>query len=602
MTKEDQLKNILINENAYFYKNISNVVIAKWNIIEVFRDASSFKMGNYLLKEVKKSHILNGEQIKYSFCVFKYQTKPTFIDEEIHNWFEVKLGYLLIVEIREYIIISRKNSSNIQNFIKQFQVLDYKVLSTLFVNDDTSFEKFSLKNLNVSDNAIREKSIEAIDLKENFSALGASNYMLSSMRVKNNDVKTSLILNSSRINKFGKKNSIERFCDWSFDLVDEISGHVEHDTFLSVFAEPQDYEILRSTLIPISILFNFGSLINDFEYGRIDKAILRIEYSDEIKNIEIDIIKYLSAFERLCKIESFNNSYKIQNKTAKDLEIRLNDKSITLKSEKLKKVLLIKDNGIEQSIIDYLNTNSGFIINFENIDLAYSNRKLFKDNKLLGNIDHFIKVFSPYNELQTTNSEKGNFNSIQTQFEVNSTFRFVEDTFSQNVDYFICDDLGKEWADHIGVTSNKITFYHSKHKDSKSSASAFQDIVAQALKNLGNLSPQDFQLESKRAFWSSQYNSGTGIQTNINRLRVGGSVNNAIDGIKNAIKNPYFDKEVYLVVDFISKSELKLYLHKLKNSVNFAQKNEALQILWLISSLISGCKELNTNVTICCKP
>ena len=114
---------------------------------------------------------INNIEIEYSICVFKYNTKPTFIEEAVENWIETKLAYLLIVEIDDYIVISRKNVSKIQDFLKQFNPLDYKVLSTLFVNEDTQFEKFNLKNLNVSDKALREKSLEAIDLKENFSAL-----------------------------------------------------------------------------------------------------------------------------------------------------------------------------------------------------------------------------------------------------------------------------------------------------------------------------------------------------------------------------------------------------------------------------------------------
>lgn len=40
-----------------------------------------------------------------------------------------------------------------------------------------------------------------------------------------------------------------------------------------------------------------------------------------------------------------------------------------------------------------------------------------------------------------------------------------------------------------------------------------KDIVGQALKNLGNLMPQDFQLASKQAFWNNNYNND-GFQTN----------------------------------------------------------------------------------------
>lgn len=602
MTIQEKIENILINENAYFYKNSDDVQISNNKITEIFRTVSSVKTGNYLLNSIRLK-LNEDKDIYYSICVFKYTTKPTFIEEEIANWEEEKIAYLLIVEIEDYIVISKKNISKLQDFIKKFKPLDYSVLSTLFVTDDTSFEKFSLKNLNVSDKAVREKTIEAIDLKENFSALGASNYLLNSLRLKNNEEKTSLMLNSSRINKFGKKNSIENFCFWSKALVRQIKNHINTNTFLSIFAEPQDYEVLKDTLVPISILFNFSNIYTDFEQGLVNKAIIRYINNDgENQDKEFNLIDFLAKFERLCKVVTNGGIHTIDNSSSKDLEIKLNDKSISIRSKKLKNVKLINDNGHEISIIDYINGKNSFIINFDNIDLAYTNRKLFKDSRLLGSIPNFLKIFQPDNNLDNVTSEKGAFLATSTSFETNSIFRFVEDNFQNDFDYFICDDLSKEWADHIGISENKISFFHSKHKSSKASASAFQDIVGQAQKNLGNLTPQDFQLESKRRIWDSNYNSSDGVNTLITRSRTGQNANQIINQFKETINNPYLRKHVVLVIDFISKSDLKIYLDNLTNDVYFAERNETIQILWFVSSLISSCQELNTEVTIYCKP
>ncbi|WP_159470336.1 hypothetical protein [Dyadobacter sp. 3J3] len=602
MTIKEKIENILINENAYFYENSENVPVFNNKITEIFRTVSSVKTGNYLLNSIRLK-LNQNEDIYYSICVFKYTTKPTFIEEGLTNWDEEKIAYLLIVEIEDYIIVNKKNISKIQDFLKQFKPLDYSVLSTLFVTDDTSFEKFSLKNLNVSDKAVREKTIEAIDLKENFSALGASNYLLNSLRLKNNDEKTSLMLNSSRINKFGKKNSIENFCFWSKNLVQQIKNHTNSSTFLSIFAEPQDYEALKDGLVPISILFNFSNIYTDFEQGLINRVIVRYTIQDEeILDKEINLIDFLAKFERLCKVDTIAGVHSINNTTSKDLEIKLNDKSITIRSQKLKNVKLIQDNGNEISVTDYINGKNSFIINFDNIDLAYSNRKLFKDSRLIGSIPNFLKIFKIHNDLNNITSEKGAFLTTSTLFENNSLFGFVENNFQNDFDFFICDDLSKEWADHIGISENKISFFHSKHKIANASASAFQDIVGQAQKNLGNLTPQDFQLESKRNIWNSTYNSSDGVNTLIARSRRGQNSNQIIDQFKETIKNPYLRKEVILVIDFISKSNLEIYLENLVNGVHFNERNETIQILWFISSLISSCLELNTEVTIYCKP
>jgi len=601
MTEEEILGNIVLNENAYFLKNISSVHISYKKISDVFKAASIEKSSNYLLNIINRKITIATEEIKYSFCVFKYETKPTFIDVEIEKWIETKLAYLLIAEIGDYLVISKKNISNIQEFLKFFIPIDYKTLSTLFVDDNTLFEKFGLKNMNVSDKAVRQKSIEATDLKENFSSLGAGNYVLNSLRVNNLSEKVSIMLNSSRINKFGKKNDIKTFLMWSKNQIEKIKRHVNHDTFLTIFAEPQDYETIKDSLVPIGILFIFSNLYEDFENHLIDKIIIRTENNERV----LDVFKQLDKFNKLCRIDTVSNSsgnvYKVSNSIASDLCLKLNDKSITLKSDKLKNVILVRSDSTEISFIDYVNQTNQFIVNFENFDLIYTNRKLFKDNKLLGNIDHFLKIFIPRPELDVTISEKGNFSVGQTKFDLNSIFGFVENTFVNNCDYFICDDLGKEWADHIGITDDKIMFFHSKHKDSGYSASSFQDIVGQAQKNLGNLCPQDFQLESKDGFWSALYTNDN-VTTGINRLRKGNSVVGAINQFKQTTKNPNLKREVYLVIDFVSKTGLKTKLDELIANMNFREKNEVIQILWFISSLVSSCQEIGVDVYIYCKP
>lgn len=602
MTDQQKLENIIINENAYFFLNENNISVTKNKIEKVFREVSSAKSGNYLLKKIKVKLNIDGLGVAYSFCAFKFDSKPTFIHEEVENWVEIKLAYLLIVEIDNFIVISRKNISKVQDFVKEFNPLDYSVLSTMFVTDETLLEKFNLKNLNVSDKALREKSLEAVDLRENFSALGANNYMLNSLRVKNNDEKISLSLNSSRINKLGKKNSIEQFCAWAKKLVAQINSHAYRETFLSVFAEPQDYESLKNTITPISVLFVFSKLYNDYENGFINRSFIEYIYDDgEVIERNIDLLNHLGNFERLSNVREDDDIFYIDNKIANDLQLRFNEKSISIRSQKLKKIILERYNGTRLSLIDYVNYSGGYIVNFENIDLVYSNRKLFKDNRLLGNIDHFLKIFIPHIELNTVVDEKGNFTVSQTNFDNNTIFGFVENTFIDDFEYMICDDLGREWADHICINEDKIALFHSKFNTSQFSASAFQDIVGQAQKNLGNISARDYQIDGKRTLWDSHY-SNIGVVTSIDRLRKGDNIENAIRLYKSAKNNANFYGEVHLVINFISKETLKINLAKLTTGTSFGQRNETIQILWFISSLVASAQEVNTNVYIHCKP
>lgn len=118
------------------------------------------------------------------------------------------------------------------------------------------------------------------------------------------------------------------------------------------------------------------------------------------------------------------------------------------------------------------------------------------------------------------------------------------------------------------------------------------------MKNLGNLAPVDAQLQQKVTKWN-----GTWIGTPLPRFRsAAGTPRDVVNLWKEAINHPYFKREMNLVVDFLSVQDMTTYLTNLKNGVSFRQKNEAYQLLWLLSSLIANCKQLDVDVHIYCKP
>ena len=68
------------------------------------------------------------------------------------------------------------------------------------------------------------------------------------------------------------------------------------------------------------------------------------------------------------------------------------------------------------------------------------------------------------------------------------------------------------------------------------------------------------------------------------------------------MRSPNYHRDIYIVIDFISKSKLKDCLIKLQNEESFREKKEAIPILWLLSTFISACQNMNVGVHItCCK-
>ena len=176
-------------------------------------------------------------------------------------------------------------------------------------------------------------------------------------------------------------------------------------------------------------------------------------------------------------------------------------------------------------------------------------------------------------------------------------FNVVENEIYQDADYLVCDDLGNEWADHIAIKDDTISFIHSKCKDKAGlSASAFQEIVGQATKNIGNLDPSDKELDNKKKSWDGKSWGKTSIP-----IMRKGTAEAFVNAFKELRVKPNRVKEICLAVNFISQSELKEAFKKMKEGQPFRQKNTIIQMVWLLNAFISSCKEADLHCKIYCK-
>lgn len=317
----DERDFMILNENAYFYTKNEKRQLTKKLIEDTFKKIAISKHGHYLYKKTKETIQIDKRIISYSICVFKFTKIPSLIKKNAINslpklkkWLELKTAYLIILEIDNYVVITKKNIKSINCLLNKLTQIDYEILSSIFINDNTSFEQFSLQNLNISNTALRSKSVAAVDLKENFSTLGASNYIVKTLRVSNDSEKTSLALNTSRINKFGQKNNLETFFIWSINTIKKINNNNIQDSFLSIFAIPQDFEKNSPLLKPTAILFDTNQLLFDIEIGKIEKIFLELNEQQK----ELDIVRCVSNFQRLLKVTETqvdnSSQYRIENK------------------------------------------------------------------------------------------------------------------------------------------------------------------------------------------------------------------------------------------------------------------------------------------------
>lgn len=588
------IERLSLSEAAYFYH--LNAQLSKTFINKLFTNISTKKFGSYTTRVVNELYSLDGIDISYSLCIFKYKDTPNFLNNSGDEK-ELKYAYLLMIQYSNMLIINKRNISGLNTLLKDFITeIDYATISRLFLNTDSSFEKLSMLNMDINNDVVRKRNIEAIDLRKSFSPIYSSKYIVNNLRIQNYDTRISLVLNTSKINRLGGKVSFDEYVRWSIEVVDIVNTFELTESYLDNFALPVNTREELHRLKPTSILFVFNDLIEDLENGLIEET--TYFYKKKQKKISLD--NYLEQFNTFFELEennsdSLSNFHKIINLTDKNLVLKKNQSSLSINSIKLKNII-IKYQSKTMSFMEYINKNQNFIVTFSEINYVYANKKLFKDTQLLGNLDTLLDVLEPYDSLSTVNSEKGNNASTSTEFDRNSLFFFIENTLATNVDYLFCDDFGNEFADFISIKNSKsVCYYHAKNGSSSLSASDFHVVISQALKNIGNMNMSTTDLDRKLLRWN---NSISG--TNIALKRIGDSIESGGRSLIKTLNSPNSFKEIYIVVNFLSKSALEEGLINLREGHRC--RNEIIQILWLLSSFISTCKELGIIAHITCLP
>lgn len=178
--------------------------------------------------------------------------------------------------------------------------------------------------------------------------------------------------------------------------------------------------------------------------------------------------------------------------------LRLNATSIALRKLELADGIFVESTNYPPgqdpdrlTLRSFIDQRDHFIVLFEDFSLVYLLGSLFRDDGLPASEgdQSILRHIETRQSLAIAASEKGNFAPAQIHFDQNSVFGILVNDIAANDGTLVCDDLGNEWADFIGVDRHGnvpiLSFYHAKHGDLSLGASPFHIAVSQALKNLG---------------------------------------------------------------------------------------------------------------------
>jgi hypothetical protein len=218
--------------------------------------------------------------------------------------------------------------------------------------------------------------------------------------------------------------------------------------------------------------------------------------------------------------------------------------------------------------------------------------------------------------LDLASSEKGRGSGDLKTWPAGSLFRIIDDAivgprgngaFGAVFDAVICDDLGTEVADFIGLdttaSASRIAFVVAKWKAGEAgvSAAAFYDVCAQGVKNLAYLKSDGGDLPGSAAKWDQNWSLSHGKgklrkTAKIPRRRVGPSSRHFRRDFMSARSSPTTDRSIWLVCagGMLSRSALESEF-KLK-----PPKPHVLQFYHLVVSAFSACQSVGVGLKIFC--
>lgn len=603
MTEKERayFDNFAINEGAYFYHR--NFNIDEREVKKIFATIKDNAHSPVNIVEIIKEPVTfaEGQSALCTLKVFQDKTIPTFlrnIPEEFQKS-EVLICYFLLIEIGNYIVLFTRHVNGLSEFKNKHTPIMGTSLAGALVTEDTIFTQMRMGNMSLNQFALRNKSYESDDLSKSMPTHGAGRHILKTTRIQNNDESVTLGLSTSRVSKIGsEKKNIISLCKWANTIISGIERPYDVTaSLMGHFSTPVRWKDHKDTLVPSYLLIDCHELRNHIEN---EHLIIRHKEDDgTLATVSEQFYKFLFRQLNDCKTlkeKTAHNEYVCIGSLGL-LEVELLKSSIKLKSlGYLDNMYLEGDDGYSVKLVTFINTHKCFYVGFEDVQFIYQGNQLHQDGNILNSIESILSIFVGLPEMGMVTSEKGDPAEADVNFANDTVFYVVENNFrNEDASHIICDDMGYECADHIVLARNRISFIHSKGKGKTSlSASAFQEVVGQALKNIGNMRYMD--VNNKVNSWRGRHFPNS----NIDVCRVG-NLDTFEEVYRKTLGAPNAIKEVCLAVDFVSKSELRNAFEFLRDGRPLKQKHSISQMIWLISSFISSCKDADMQCRIFCK-
>jgi hypothetical protein len=248
----------------------------------------------------------------------------------------------------------------------------------------------------------------------------------------------------------------------------------------------------------------------------------------------------------------------------------------------------------------HIDQNDLYTILFDDVAVAYLDGALYRDDSISDG-QRFLAYIRTQPGLNAVTGEKGAFLPNQLAFDNHSIFRIIVDNIAGRDEVLICDDLGDEWADFIGINATSqpktISFYHAKHDPLTLGASALHVVVSQAIKNLGRINLAPDAIATKMPKWECLYRNDN-AETSIQRV-LRGNAARVPEDIRAALLSPDTIRRVFIVTSSLSRKAVEDVFAALSRGE--APTPHFVQLYWLLMSYFSACTEVGAFPYVVCQ-
>ncbi|NDK57419.1 DEAD/DEAH box helicase [Pontibacter fetidus] len=532
----------------------------------------------------------------YAILYEMFNNSP-YVKEDV--FIENKLGIIIFYHINNNLFYFSTDNI-IPGCINELPNLDQSVLLRV-LSSSKRFTRINLINSDVGRNTIKSNNLTSYALEK--SPIGLTDHnqvatLTEAIISDGTDISRRYVgLTRSRISDYKSDYiPINSYYNWLIQLNTALNTASIKSNYLRRFAQQIN---VPNDPTPSNIMFDVDA--DDLSVFRANDR-----YHFEIEECSIPVVN-----KKFKVIVSYNNN--IKKEFPCSIEFDSKTKKYKIKSPNLSKLLTNPAN--KENFISYLNRYQPIRIVTKDNKAFYTSGNFYSPKlDLLGRSNdlNILEVFTSVQILKNIKSEKGNSTTLPTSnnlwhkdtlfgivARMGKGYRSKELSNYFSFDILVCEDLNTEMADFIGIDTrkNRLVLIHAKADDKRLSASAFQEVCGQAVKNLDFLSPfyeKEPVLNVKR--WDGKWKHSN-VGTINSRILCGNKNGSQIwDLYQKMLKDPNTKKEVCLLTGALfCKNDLEIELQKTRIE---DVKPEVIQLVYLIRSTWSAVSSVGATLKI----